>query len=118
MEVYETKTIRGELYRASMLETGARVINNDAPTFSGGNIAFCSGEADLFDNFIGFALESGFPGDIKQVQVGGKILYPTVLSPGLYYHLSNSVGGISERPGVVSRKIGMALDSTSLLIRP
>jgi hypothetical protein len=69
-----------------------------------------------FMNFIGFATETATAGNSCLVSIGTINANQSGLSVGLPYYLSNTPGAISTVAGSVSKKIGLSLSATSLLI--
>lgn len=69
------------------------------------------------DGFIGFALEAGTIGQTKAVQIMGIPTGLTSITIGSTYYLANTPGTIATSAGTVSRKIGMGVSTTSLLIK-
>lgn len=69
------------------------------------------------NNFVGFSATSGNYGDNINVINFGIYSGLTSLTPGATYYLSNTSGEISSSAGSQSRKIGLAVSSTSLLIK-
>jgi hypothetical protein len=67
--------------------------------------------------FIGFATSSISASASGVVAVGGVVSGLSGLTPGATYYLSNTPGAISTSAGTVSRKVGIALSSTTLLIK-
>lgn len=73
--------------------------------------------AEDTDNFIGFLSETGNLADTKRVRVtAGVIENLSGLTPGALYYLGDTRGTISATPGTVTRKIGVALSATQLLL--
>ncbi len=93
--VYETATIGGSVYLAKSSANDSRA-----------------------NNFLGFS-PGGAPafGTAEVVYEGKVSAFGTNLSPGATYYLSDTAGAISSVAGTVSRKIGMALTSSVLLIK-
>jgi hypothetical protein len=69
------------------------------------------------NNFIGFALNAISASASGLVKVSGAYPNHSGLTAGLIYYLSNTYGAIASTAGTISRKIGVALSTTSVLIR-
>lgn len=69
------------------------------------------------NNFIGFADNSVATSSSCIVNVTGIDNNQTSLTPGTTYYLSNTSGAISTSAGTVSRKIGLSLSATEILIK-
>jgi hypothetical protein len=67
-------------------------------------------------NFIGFAKEAGNNNDIKMVQIGGVVEGFSGLTTGSYYYLSDTAGGISSIIGTHLLRVGIAINSTKILL--
>lgn len=68
------------------------------------------------NTFLGFALASATAGNSVTTLLAGEVPGFTGLSLGSQYYLSNSTGLISTTAGSVTRKVGIATSTTSLLI--
>lgn len=66
-------------------------------------------------NFVGFANEAITSGSSGEVIVGGAFT-TTGLTAGVIYYLSDTRGAIATSAGSVSRKIGLSLTTTKILI--
>lgn len=73
--------------------------------------------SDLSSNFVGFANKTVPAGAAATVDVSGVNSNLTSLTPGSTYYLSDTAGAIATTAGTVSRKIGLALNTTELLIK-
>lgn len=71
---------------------------------------------EFVTNFIGFAFEDASLGETISVLVTGQTSSLSGLTVGSAYYLSDTSGEISTTPGSVSKKIGLSLSATSLLI--
>ena len=91
-KVYEINNVAGYLYRAKA------TTNNY-----------------LVKNFIGFARTAITSGAIGEVTISG-VADKTGLSIGSQYYISDSAGALSTSAGTVSRKAGIALSTSKLLI--
>jgi len=68
------------------------------------------------DAFIGIADRDGIAGENAIfISCGFKTDY-TGLTPGTVYYLTNTPGVIGTSPGTVSRKVAVAISSTTLMI--
>lgn len=67
-------------------------------------------------SFIGFATESSVVNGDVSVIVAGIVTDFTNLSSGALYYLSDTTGQISTTSGTVTRKIGIAVSTSELLI--
>lgn len=92
-DVYEEDTALNKIYKACSL--------------------FNSGRAN---GFIGFAKAAITSGNTGTVVVSG-VVANTGLTSGATYYLSDTPGAVSASAGTVSRKIGKALSTTSILIK-
>jgi len=72
--------------------------------------------ASRANSFIGFAASAISEGSAGTVYVGGVIGGFTGLTVGSQYYLSNTTGTISTSAGTTSRKVGIAVSTTELLI--
>lgn len=72
---------------------------------------------EFANNFIGFMGESGVIGESKYVILSGLIGALSGLTAGYTYYLSNTSGAIATSAGSQSRKIGLAISATQLLIK-
>jgi len=72
---------------------------------------------EFANNFIGFANESVSSTESCEVIIGGISDNHTGLTTGATYYLSNTPGAIGTSPGSRSRKIGIAVSDTELLIK-
>ena len=70
-----------------------------------------------YNNFIGFAAQSASVGTNCTVNVGGIDNNQTSLTVGVEYYLANSNGGLSTSAGSNSRKVGLSLSTTTILIK-
>ena len=70
----------------------------------------------LLTNFIGFSSGSYSKGSNADIVVGGKVGNFT-LTPGLTYYLSDIYGAINTSAGTNSKKVGISLSTTELLIK-
>lgn len=71
----------------------------------------------LTANFIGFALATVAASANIAIRVTGIMTALSGLTAGLTYYLSNTAGALSVSAGTVSKKIGIALSATELLIK-
>lgn len=69
------------------------------------------------NNFIGFAYETKGSGVACRVAMTAVATGLSGLTAGTTYYLSNTYGSLATSAGGVSRKVGVALSSTSLLIK-
>jgi len=67
-------------------------------------------------NFIGFATETKTAGNTCKVNLTNINQNQTGLTVGVPYYLSDTPGAISTSAGSVSKKIGLSLSATSILI--
>jgi hypothetical protein len=68
-------------------------------------------------NFIGFAISTVLSGASIPIRITGNKSGLSGLTPGLTYYLSNTPGAIASSAGTVSKKVGIALSATDLLIK-
>lgn len=71
----------------------------------------------LANNFIGFAAEDIATSTSGLVTINGIDNNQSGLTVGSIYYLSDTSGAISSTAGTISRKIGLAVSSTQLLIK-
>ena len=71
----------------------------------------------LSNNFIGFAYENITSTNSGLVTLSGLSNNHTGLTTGTTYYLSNTAGAISTSPGSVSRKVGLSISATEILIK-
>lgn len=71
---------------------------------------------DRFNNFIGFADASATSGNLTRIIVVGLVTGLTGLTAGLPVYLTDTIGGYGHTPGSNSKRIGLALSSTTMLI--
>jgi len=77
--------------------------------------ANASANAEAANNFIGFAVSNITGGIIGEIQLQF-IDSQSGLTPGSIYYLSDTPGAISTSAGTYTKKIGLAIDATKLLI--
>lgn len=66
--------------------------------------------------FIGFCFTNTTAGNQAPIEISGQTSTQTGMTASSPYYLSDTRGSISTTPGTVSKKIGLALSSTKLLI--
>jgi hypothetical protein len=69
------------------------------------------------NNFIGFAIETITSGNAIKIVVSGYDDNQTGLTVGSTYYLSDTPGAIATSAGSQSRKIGLAISATEILIK-
>jgi len=72
---------------------------------------------EFANNFIGFATESVSSTESCLVNIGGLDDSQTGLTVGVTYYLSNTSGAIATSAGSQSRKVGLAVSASELLIK-
>lgn len=72
--------------------------------------------ATFANSFIGFASATTARGSAVSVVVSGTVTNLSGLTAGTQYYLSNTFGALSSSAGAVTRKVAIALSSTSALI--
>lgn len=72
---------------------------------------------ELSNNFIGFATENISYNSTGKIITNGVVTTLSSLTPGSTYYLSNTTGAISTSAGTVSKKIGLAISSSSIIIK-
>lgn len=72
---------------------------------------------DFANNFVGFARADTLLGNSGSVTVGGVDDSQGALTPGVTYFLSNTPGLISTSAGSQSRKVGLSLSASEILIK-
>jgi hypothetical protein len=93
-EIYELNSTAGQIYTSN-------ATNNN----------------EFANNFVGFAANSASSSQSVTVNLTGVDNTQTGLSAGYTYYLSNTSGAISTSAGSQSRKVGLAVSSTELLIK-
>lgn len=68
-------------------------------------------------NFVGFATEAVAIGDNISTVISGVKGGHSALTPGATYYLSNTAGQVASSAGTSSKKIGMAVSLTEILIK-
>jgi len=71
---------------------------------------------EFVNNFLGFAVGAATIGNTVAVIIGGQTSNLAGLTTGSAYYLSDTLGAISTSAGSVSKKVGLSLSATSLLI--
>lgn len=90
---------------------------NEIETLSGKiDKATALAAGDLVNNFIGFAIDAITAGSTGAIIISGSDNNQTGLTTGQYYYLSDTPGAISTSVGSVSKKIGLSLSATEILI--
>jgi hypothetical protein len=87
-----------------------------------GDIYRSSADTSLYDaqyanNFIGFAPNSISSSVSGQIITNGVVTGLSGLVTGTTYYISNTLGAISSSAGTQSKKVGIALSATTLLIK-
>lgn len=77
-----------------------------------------SDNADLSDTFIGFATAAASAGASVTFQFGDVMDGFTSLTPGAVYYTNATAGDIGTSAGSNTKKVGIAISSTKLLILP
>lgn len=91
--IYEIETVSGKVYASKASQSG-----------------------DLSNNFIGFAAETASANTEIPIIIAGSDDNQTGLTVAAPYYLSDTEGAISTTPGTVSKKVGISLSTTELLI--
>ena len=85
--------------------------------FSGNRVYKASAAfSSTADKFIGFATAAADSGDPVDVIINGIVPGLSSLTVGGFYYLSDTFGAISTTPGTNTRKVGIAMSDTELLI--
>jgi hypothetical protein len=71
---------------------------------------------NTYASFLGFSTASASAGASLEATVGGVVTGLSGLTTGAQYYLGNSAGTIQKSAGTNSRKLGIALSSTTLLL--
>ena len=71
---------------------------------------------NLYSAFLGFANSSVSAGSSVQVTTDGIVTGLSGLIPNTQYYLNDSLGTIGTSPGTNTRKVGISLSTTSLLV--
>jgi len=72
----------------------------------------------LANNFIGFADETITSGNSGLIKLSGYDDNQTGLTVGSMYYLSDTLGTIADSAGSESRRVGIAISATKILLRP
>lgn len=72
---------------------------------------------DLTDNYIGFAAQTISSGNPIFINVDGIDPNQSSLSLGQVYYVGNTAGAIATSAGTVSRKVGVSLSASTILIK-
>lgn len=75
------------------------------------------GGTDRYAKFIGFATSSASATQSVSIKTSGLVTSVTGLTTGGLYYLSNTKGAISTSAGTNSKKIGIAVSTTSLVLK-
>lgn len=67
--------------------------------------------------FLGFANESGAPGDTIEIIIGGIADCFSGLSSGMPYYLTDTPGNISESPASFRSPVGLAISATEIRLQ-
>ena len=94
--VDEYRSVSGRVYKSSANQSVANEFSN---------------------NFIGFANSTATTTNSVVVNIGGIDTNQTGMTTGTTYYLSNTYGAITSTAGVISRKIGLSISSTAILIK-
>jgi hypothetical protein len=104
----------GDLYNAG---SGQTMTAGGAGNGLAGRVYRTSATNRLYsDGFIGFASATTTAGSSGNVIVGGIANSVTALAVGRSYYLANSSGTLSSAAGTVTRKVGIAVSTSSLNI--
>lgn len=71
---------------------------------------------DLYGSFIGFVKTSASLAASTPVIISGEATGLTSITRGANYYLSDTFGGVASTPGTNTRKVGIGLTTTSVLI--
>jgi len=98
---------------------GALYIDINLKTSTVGKVYASSASSNDFraNNFIGFTTAGGDADDTDEIITGGSDDALSGLTPGVTYYLGNTNGSIATSAGSQSRKIGLALSATVLLLK-
>lgn len=73
--------------------------------------------SDKVNNFIGFAQSSILSSITGAVTIDGIATVPSIISTGVTYYVSNTNGVIASVAGTISKKVGLSVTGSSLLIK-
>lgn len=93
-KIYETQTVAGRAYKSNALQSN-----------------------EYSNNVIGIVNSTVTAGNSASVTLGGVSTHLTGLTAGTTYYLSDTDGALSSSAGTVSRKVGLALSTTELLLK-
>ncbi len=93
-EIYVVDSVAGQILKASAASSRARA-----------------------NSFIGFAYESKSASQSCRVLLGPNVSNQSGLTAGTTYYLSDTFGAIATSAGSLSRKVGIALTTTKLLVK-
>lgn len=94
-EIFEINTVAGKVHKTDASFVGSARVNN----------------------FIGFVNTSVAESAVGVIKHGGVIDGLTALTEGVDYFLSDTTGEISTTAGTVSKKVGLSLSTTEILIK-
>jgi hypothetical protein len=114
------KTISGLIVASSGAGTAfhAAGIIEMGPANATNNFVYQASSALAGDesNFIGFAQGASTIGNSVTVTLGGVVTGLSGLTTGSQYYLNDTAGTIGASPGTITRKVGIALSATTLLV--
>lgn len=112
-----TSTDSGSTWTTPTLNTTPAHVLTYKQTITAGQIFPSSSTTnDSAVTFLGFAATNISIGNSGKVFIGGIATGLSGLTAGSYYYLNNTPGTIGTSTGSTSRKVGLAITSTSLLI--
>lgn len=101
---------------ATLTNNGSAVFSTNTPFTDIGVSSADASFASTADTFIGFANSTVTDAQTVVVTIAGSKTGLSGLSAGALYYLSNTTGAISTSAGTVTRKVGIAVSTTELLI--
>lgn len=102
----------------TLTATGSPTFSSTVP-FAGTGTGLFRTKANTtgsYEGFLGFAYETKTTGLACKITVAGVVTTFSGLSPGTRYYLSDTAGAISTTVGSNTRKVGIAVSATQLLI--
>lgn len=93
--------------------TAGRVYKTNAGSYT---VYTGADTSQMVDSFIGFVKTTTSRAGMAPVTIAGEVTGLTGISPGANYYVADGFGTIATSVGTVSRKVGIGLSTTSLLI--
>lgn len=111
-----TTTITASNNSGSQITGAVAILPFSSPSLDGAQNASSALANARSSAFVGFAQGSASAGGTIAVTTGGVATGLSGLSPGAQLYLNNTPGSVGASPGTQTRKVGIALDTTSVLV--